>query len=515
MDMTSDRLFENLQPGWAEEVAISSPFSIANTSVTPAVLLDEGIPDSANGITSVPLGTRSDPEGVAPPAAVNVLTWKDARGSDRSMVLGSYLYHYDLSFSDNTAIVTCSANDDAFGHPGFGYVVSHNTQTGNSPLGKANVPTKVTTTIVSGGHHAFHRIELIYDRDKEGGGLGIRIPVIIEWFVATGRDHPVWAVTWRVGSAIESEGVNFDQYRMDVRGPYGSLNFDGAPNRAAGDAVGGVAWGDFGLSFTTTGAQLTMNSPWTYNTPNRVNFCRAWTANTNAEMGIVQTRVGDKEMPYQDRVVGRERGAVSTDPFQDHGNCTDLGDNRQYVMPCIGGWPYQLMNFDWDPSGGKPLDEATGTKLIAWGSPYGWLGASSFDLFDFSGVADGRGDRAYSTFVVIGPKQRFDADSGNWDQPGDVLLAIRDVEALAAATIGEPGQGSLVSVVPNGPGAAQTKSIANGYNDSCAIYCLQASGNLLSFVYTPAAGLPVRNPIFNVQNYTAGTLPQLLVNDIR
>jgi mannan endo-1,4-beta-mannosidase len=56
MDMTSDRLFENLQPGWAEEVAISSPFSIANTSVTPAVLLDgEGIPNSAKESPRPPL----------------------------------------------------------------------------------------------------------------------------------------------------------------------------------------------------------------------------------------------------------------------------------------------------------------------------------------------------------------------------------------------------------------------------------------------------------------------------
>ena len=38
MDMTPDRLFANLKPGWAEEVAISSPFSIKNTSVTPPAL---------------------------------------------------------------------------------------------------------------------------------------------------------------------------------------------------------------------------------------------------------------------------------------------------------------------------------------------------------------------------------------------------------------------------------------------------------------------------------------------
>lgn len=38
MDMTPDRLFTHLKPGWAEEVAISSPHSIKNTSVTPPTL---------------------------------------------------------------------------------------------------------------------------------------------------------------------------------------------------------------------------------------------------------------------------------------------------------------------------------------------------------------------------------------------------------------------------------------------------------------------------------------------
>jgi mannan endo-1,4-beta-mannosidase len=36
MDMTPDRLFAHLKPGWAHEVAITSPFGIQQTSVTPA-----------------------------------------------------------------------------------------------------------------------------------------------------------------------------------------------------------------------------------------------------------------------------------------------------------------------------------------------------------------------------------------------------------------------------------------------------------------------------------------------
>lgn len=38
MDMTSDRLFNTLRPGWAEEVAISSYYSIKNTSITPPTM---------------------------------------------------------------------------------------------------------------------------------------------------------------------------------------------------------------------------------------------------------------------------------------------------------------------------------------------------------------------------------------------------------------------------------------------------------------------------------------------
>jgi mannan endo-1,4-beta-mannosidase len=35
MDMTPDRMFSNLQPGWAREIAVTSPFGIQQTSVTP------------------------------------------------------------------------------------------------------------------------------------------------------------------------------------------------------------------------------------------------------------------------------------------------------------------------------------------------------------------------------------------------------------------------------------------------------------------------------------------------
>jgi hypothetical protein len=225
-------------------------------------------------------------------------------------------------------------------------------------------------------------------------------------------------------------------------------------------------------------------------------------------MGIVQTRIADKEMGYQDRVVGRERGHTSAENYLNKGDCTDFGsDNRTYAVPCIAGWPYQLMNYDWDPTAGKPADEATGTKLIAWGSPYGWLGASSFDLFDYSATVDGRGDRSYATFIVLGPKVR----QGN-NQAGDVALTIKAVEALHAATISAVNPGSLVTQVAKGPGATQLKNLTNGYNDSYTAYYLNANNNQVAFTFTPAVGTVVNTPIFVVQNYTAQQLPKITVD---
>jgi hypothetical protein len=169
------------------------------------------------------------------------------------------------------------------------------------------------------------------------------------------------------------------------------------------------------------------------------------------------------------------------------------------------------MNFDWDATAVplKPNDEATSTKLLAWGSPYGWLGASNATAFDGSAV-DGTGDRSYATFIVLGPHCRF---SGVLcDQLGDVDIAINGVQALAAATIGGVGPGALVTQVPRGPGASQTKIIANGYNDTYAAYYLTAAANRVAFTFTPVLNKPVKNPVFVIQNWTLAEIPVLSVD---
>ncbi|HYQ26224.1 MAG TPA: hypothetical protein VER04_03370, partial [Polyangiaceae bacterium] len=158
----------------------------------------------------------------------------------------------------------------------------------------------------------------------------------------------------------------------------------------------------------------------------------------------------------------------------------------------------------------KPIAEGTGTKLIAWGSPYGWLGASSFDLFDYSAQADGRGDRSYATFIVLGPKCRHRGAA--CDQDGDVAIAKASVEALAAATITQVTQGKLAASAATGPGARSQKPLLNGYNDSYAAYYLDAEDDSAAFTFTPAAGKPVAKPIFVLRGVTVGNEPTIMVD---
>ena len=94
-----------------------------------------------------------------------------------------------------------------------------------------------------------------------------------------------------------------------------------------------------------------------------------------------------------------------------------------------------------------------------------------------------------------------------------MALAIAAVEALSAAAITGVSLGARVTQVPKGPGASEMKDIANGYNDTYAAYYLSASDNQVTFTFAPADGQPVAKPILVIQNYTAGELPQIWIDN--
>ena len=61
------------------------------------------------------------------------------------------------------------------------------------------------------------------------------MPVHIQWMFATGRDYPIWSVTFDL-SAAPDHAID-----SDFRAPYGDMKVEGGDGT---DLVGGVAWGD-------------------------------------------------------------------------------------------------------------------------------------------------------------------------------------------------------------------------------------------------------------------------------
>jgi len=204
-------------------------------------------------------------------------TWHDAADHARVAVLahndgpqgptvgypnhGGALRQYQYRLGNGTTRVADTTNYGNGGYGGFGYVVSHRGDgtTGiggadDSPLGYAFSGT--FTRVFEGRHHAIFRFTQLYPRYSSTSAAIpnhlYNVPVTIEWTFSTGRDHPVWAVTW------DLSGVPADALNDDSRGPYGELNIDGQ----GFTDIDGVAWGDR-YTFTSTSAPVTLDSTWT------------------------------------------------------------------------------------------------------------------------------------------------------------------------------------------------------------------------------------------------------------
>ncbi|HKC14092.1 MAG TPA: hypothetical protein VKI41_18855, partial [Vicinamibacteria bacterium] len=227
-------------------------------------------------------------------------TWYDAAGQLRVAVLahnngaagpggtyGGELREFRYQTPGGQRVVAASGS----GASGFGYVVSHPDGSeacigglDSSTLGHFIAGT--FTRVFEGRHHAILRFTQNYPRYCAEGGApaaAINLPVTIDWVIATGRDHPLWAITWDLSA------VPVNTLMDDSRAPYGELLFDGSATEAAHSQIAGVGWGD-GYKFLSTTDPVTYGSAWTWNTPNTVPYVKLWTSAVDATMGTVQTQ---------------------------------------------------------------------------------------------------------------------------------------------------------------------------------------------------------------------------------
>ncbi|MGA2735034.1 MAG: hypothetical protein ABSG35_20850 [Syntrophobacteraceae bacterium] len=423
---------------------------------------------------------------------------------------------------------------------GFGYVVAHlaNPSFANaygaddSPLGSSDDATY--EQLFLGSNHAVHQYTLNYVRYGmtsaattaylnyyAGGGLGpapflpwdwlntcpvdsncqyvtvYNMPVTIQWMFATGRNYPVWSVTFDLSQATDYA------VKSDFRAPYGDMMVEGGDGS---ETVGGVGWGDeFNFfSIPPTNANLfTMNNTWDYSSLNgSAPYDYLWTSVTSAEMGLAGTQLlaqqnaggytnqGSSSGTYNGGLTGNNlRGATSAQM----GPCNNDGGNGTvytHLMPCMSDWAYQLMQYS--------LTSATTTtndKRLAWGADWGSLGYGSLTTINGYTVS-GWPKVSYSVYVVL------DNHANNPTKTMAEQAQTINLTSLTASV------GSVITAGPTGVGDSTPMTyIPAGYSPIFSTWEVNASGNqaTLTFKVSNTAPSTLNTPVIVVHNYTAST----------
>lgn len=268
---------------------------------------------------------------------------------------GGYLRSYDYVLSNaTTRHVEGSLSN---GHPGWGYTANTFYNPGYTFTLGDNAPGTWQLLFV-GRHHAILR----FARRIQLSGP---VDTTVDWMFATGKDHPVWAVTFDASSAIANT------IQADNRSPYGDLTWDGGVNAS----VDGVGWGDH-YKFQTTSIPETTQSSWDYSATNVVPYVQMWANAADAEMGAVQTQT----MAQHDAGGGQFYSAWGT---------TSAGP-----MPQDYNWTYQLNQYE--------LPFVSTSKRMAWGSNYGAIGQNSYFAYGDARTLDGYPYQSYAVHMVLG-----------------------------------------------------------------------------------------------------------------
>lgn len=422
-------------------------------------------------------------------------SWRDAAGQPRVAVLahntgqtgpngsrGGELREFRYQAGAATRVVSAASSSGA---SGFGYVVSHRSEgsngigTDDSPLGHGF--TGQFQRVWTGRHHAIFRYTQNYPRwattTAAVPNARYDVPVTVDWLFATGRDHPLWSITWDL-SATPTNAIE-----ADSRAPYGELLFDGSASEGAHSTIAGIGWGDR-YKFQTTSSPATYSSSWSWNTPNTIPYVKLWTTAVDATMGTVQTDT----IAHQD--AGGYYGTNRWNTTSAAGNaCTAPAS----LMPCDYNWPYQSINYSY---GGVAVP--TNNTRLAWGTNFGFLGQFSYYVHGSAywggplpnASASGWPRQSYSTHIVLG------THSG--DPVGAQVTQVETVQTLnLGASIG-----SVASSGPAGINRPDTKNYAPaGYDPVYAALTFIAAGNALDATVGVGSGT-VRKPLFVVRGMT-------------
>jgi hypothetical protein len=435
--------------------------------------------------------------------AARSITWKDANNLQRNAILvdqraagAGYLrqFTYKVSGVDRVCRGT-----GANGHQGDGYTQNHTVYGGdNSSHGTAG-----TTSIpLNGAHHSivdFYMPNYYINPSGTGASNGT-VPTRIQWFFATGRDYPIFSITQ------DARGIAAGNLGADCRSPYGDMHYDGTTNYSSpytGDLIGGASWGDTRKWVTLTNGtlnestQATTNSGWRYDELNTIPYAMQWTKNIDAEQGRVLTQ------PITVKDMGQNSFPALANVQTPNG-----------PMIADGQWCYQILNYGIIDAGGGV------TKRLTWGTNWGYPGGfdewgGSPSKTDFTKHSNGARTNgmllAFSLFDVFG------THTGGYKN-GATGKMVKQMGNMAQATL----SASIGTVITSGPaGVGLASNVANnvtyvpsGYNHVYATWEVNAASNIATATLTPAALAPIENPVFVINNFTAGSLGTVCINNV-
>ena len=389
--------------------------------------------------------------------------WIDSKGTQRSAAMvkndrtdpagrkGGYLRQLIYGIGGAQRIVNGSSEDQ----PGLGYLVNHysNEMGGGAYVG--SYETGNYRNVFIGRHHAVHQYKWQISMK------GYPVEATVHWFFATGRDHPVFGITYDC-SQIEPNAIE-----CDTRSPYGDMQWDGGVN----SDVEGLGWGDR-YKFETLNSPVTMSSGWSYSEPNTVPYCYEYSNSADAEMGLVQTQT------YLQHDAGG---------YWNHDNWGKT--NAKGPMPEPWNWTYQMNQYQ--------LPD-TKAKRLAWGSNFGAVGETEYSVYGDDGMAVGYPYQSYSVSVVL--------DKHSLSPVASQVAQVENIQStILTAKVG--------TVVTSGLGGiARSDSVTYepaGYNPIYSTWEINSVSGNAAYKFTIETGFLV-SPMFVIRNYTPTNPPSMI-----
>ncbi|AEI63154.1 hypothetical protein [Corallococcus macrosporus] len=396
--------------------------------------------------------------------------WRDADCKPRSASLvrndavdprgwtGGYLRRYTYDVAGATRV--CEGSDGMV--PGWGIVTSHLRV--SPPWGNWTERIRGTwRTVFEGRHHALHEFRWPMDLG------GHAVDVTVHYLFATGRSHPLYAITH------DASGAPPDVIEADVRSPYGDILFDGA-----GDTdISGVGWGDRYRFVTRGPGPLTRASGWDYREPNVVPYTRMWIASPDAEMGVVQTQTW------------MQKPAGGYWQYPSWGQVDEDGP-----MPDDWNWTYQLNQYE------LPAEGPTRSHRMAWGSNFGAVGFREYPRYGDDAMLSGYPYQSYSVFLVLGTHTS-----------NPVLRLAEEVEAWQGVRL-TATEGRVVDRGPGGVGRDDTVVWeVPGYNPVYATWEAELAASNRAALRFETNGRALVSPVVVLRGYSASTPPALVSLD--